>query len=380
MADILILGGGFGGLAAAAALRPAAERGHRVVLVERKADFMMGLRKLWILLGKGSRREGTRSLEAVQRHGTTLLRDEVVAIEPDRKSVRTAGAALRYDFLVVALGAEPRADLVPGSEHAANLYDAAEVERAAVRVAAIRSGRVAVGILGLPYKCPPAPYEAAMLLDALFRERGARNAVEIVAFTPQPRSLPVAGPEACAFLEAELASRDIRFAPNRKVARVEAGRVRFEDGGEEPFDLLLGVPPHRPPRVVKDSGLAGEQGEWIRPDPGTLRTSWDGLFALGDAIEISLANKMPLPKAGVFAEAQAKVVAGEILHALGAGPEPPPFDGTGYCFMETGGGRAAYVRGDFFAAERPRVELSPPDQATYEAKREFERSRLEAWL
>lgn len=379
MAEIVILGGGFGGLAAAAALRPAAERGHRVVLVERKADFMMGLRKLWILTGKGSRREGARSLEAIRRHGATLLRDEVVAIEPDRKSVRTAGTALRYDFLVVALGAEPRADLVPGSEHAANLYDAAEVERTAPKVAAFRTGRVVVGILGLPYKCPPAPYEAAMLLDAMFRERGAREEVEIAAFTPQPASLPVAGPEACAFLEAELASRGIRFAPNRKVARLEPGRVRFEGGAEEPFDLLLGVPPHRPPRVLGESGLAGD-GEWIRPDPGTLRTAWDGLFALGDAIEIPLASKMPLPKAGVFAEAQAKVVAAEILHALGAGPEPPPFDGTGYCFLEVGAGRAAYVRGDFFAPGRPRVELSRPDELTLDKKREFERSRLAAWL
>jgi sulfide:quinone oxidoreductase len=379
MADIVILGGGFGGLATAAALKPAAERGHRIQLLDRRAEFMMGLRKLWILAGKASRAEGSRPLEAVRRHGASFSLEEVVAIEPDRKVVRTARRSLSYDFLVVSVGAELRPDLVPGSEHAVNLYDVAEVERAAQRLARWEEGRVLVGILGVPYKCPPAPYEAVLLLDGLFRERGVRGRVELGMFTPQPVSLPVAGPEACALLEAELDSRQIRFEPNHKVSRVEPGRVFFEGDPAQAWDLLLAVPPHRPPRLLAESGLAAE-GEWIRPDPATLRTRWDGLFAIGDAIEIGLANRMALPKAGVFAEAQGKVVAAEILHELGLGPEPAGFDGAGFCFIETGEGRAAYVRGEFFAPGGPRVELSEPDSATLESKREFERARLEAWL
>ncbi len=379
MAEIVILGGGFGGLGAAAALAPATRQGHRVLLIERRGEFMMGLRKLWILSGKETREKGARSMEGVRRHGATWLREEIVAIEHGRKRVRTAGSTHAYDFLIVAVGAEPRPDLVSGFEHAVNLYDVADVEQNAVRTSAFAEGRLVVGILGLPYKCPPAPYEAAMLLDARFREKGTRRRVELLTFTPQPMSLPVAGPEACAFLESQLATREIRFEPNRKAVRIEPGKVVFEGGGEQPFDLLLGVPPHRAPRMLKESGLV-VSGEWIRPDPATLRTTWEDVFAIGDATEIPLANGMPLPKAGIFAEAQARVAAGHVLHALGLGTEPAPFDGKGYCFVEMGGDRAAYVRGEFMAPGRPRVEISEPDEATFRSKRDFERDRLNAWL
>lgn len=378
MAEIVILGGGFGGLRAAAELAPAARAGHRVVLVERKDRFFMGLRKLWVLVGRESYEAGARSLEGVRRHGATWLRADVLAIDPHARRVRTTEGELRWDFLIVALGAELRPDLVPGFQHALNLYDALEVERRAGEVLNVRSGRVVVGILGVPYKCPPAPYEGAMLLDHHFRTVGVRDRVELVAFTPQPSSLPVAGPAGCAALDGWLAQRGIRFEPLRRVQRIEPHAVVFENGSLE-FDVLLGVPPHRPPRVVTESGL-GADGGWIWPDPRSLRTSFETVFAVGDVTEIPLANGMPLPKAGVFAEAQGRVAARHILHALGLGPEPEPFDGFGYCFIEVGGGRAAKVVGRFLESPAPAVEIAPPDEQTLLEKQAFERERLEAWL
>ncbi|MDR5683732.1 MAG: FAD/NAD(P)-binding oxidoreductase [Armatimonadota bacterium] len=378
MADIVILGGGFGGLAAAAAVAPAAHAGHRVTLVERRREFLMGLRKLWMLTGRSTRQEGARPLDGVRKHGAVWLDDEVVAIEPDRKRVRTAREELPYDFLIVALGAQPRPDLVAGFEHALNLYDADEVERLAPRVAEFAGGRVAVGILGLPYKCPPAPYEAVMLMDDHFRRRGVRDRVEMVAFTPQPTSLPVAGPDACAAVEGQLAAKGIRFEPNRRVRGIEAGRVVFEDGAVE-FDLLVAVPPHRPPAVVKDSGLTSHS-EWIRPDPRTMRTGLDGVFAVGDVTEILMPNGMPLPKAGVFAESQAQVAVSQILRELGLTETGATFSGAGYCFIEVGGGMAAKVHGDFLALPAPDVRVSSPSERVLEEKRAFEQERLAAWL
>lgn len=378
MAQIVVLGGGFGGIAAAAALTPAARAGHHVTVVERRSEFLMGLRKLWILCGKGTRAEGTRPVEALRRHGAEVVRDEVVAIEPAAGRVRTTRGEIPFDYLIVALGAEPRPDLVPGFEHAGNLYDADEVERLSVAIEAIREGTVVVGILGVPYKCPPAPYEAAMLLHDYFVAKGVRAAVELRAFTVQPIALPVAGPEASRAVADMLADRGIAFEAGRKGPRIEPGRVVVE-GGEIAFDLLLGVPPHRPPRVIAESGLGGNGG-WIRPDPSTLRTVHENVYAVGDVIEIPLANGMAIPKAGVFAEAQARIAAGGILHALGLGPEPAPFDGQGYCFIETGSDRAAFVRGRFLASPVPEIEMSEPSADSLERKRRFERERLDAWF
>jgi len=378
MAQIVILGGGFGGLSAVAELAPAARAGHQVVLIDRKDRFFMGLRKLWVLVGREGYGAGARSLDGVRRHGASWLQAELVAIDPHGRRVRTTEGELRWDFLIVALGAELRPDLVPGFWHALNLYDAAEVERRAPEVLNIRTGRVVVGIFGVPYKCPPAPYEAAMLLDDHFRRVGVRDQVELVAFTPQPASLPVAGPAGCASLEGWLAERGIRFEPLRRAKHIEPHAVVFENGSLE-FDLLFGVPPHRPPRVIEASGLSTDGG-WIRPDPATLRTSFEGVFAVGDVTEIPLANGMPLPKAGVFAEVQGGVAARHILHALGLGPEPEPFDGIGYCFIEVGGGKAAKVVGRFLERPAPAVEIAPPDEQTLLEKRAFERERLDAWL
>ncbi len=376
MARIVVLGGGFGGLSAAAALRPAAEAGHEVVVVDRRDRFFLGLRKLWVLVGSADLASGSRPLTGLARHGARWLQDEVVGVDVQARKVRTRTAELRYDYLVVALGAQPRADLVPGAAWAVNLYDAEEVSRRAAEVQAVRGGRVAVGILGLPYKCPPAPYEAAMLLDEFFRRNGVRDRVELVAFTPQPSSLPAAGPAGCAAVEAQLAAKDIRFEPNRKTVAVEPGRVVF-DRGELPCHLLLAVPPHRVPAVLVESGLA-EDG-WVRVDPRTLRTRHERVFAVGDAVEIPMANGMPLPKAGVFAEAQAQVAASWILHDLGLG-RPAEFDGYGYCFVEVGGQQAAKVVGHFLAHPGPQVHVSEPTHAAWEEKLAFERQRLSAWL
>lgn len=377
--SIVILGGGFGGITAALELRRALGPEHRVTLIERRPTFMMGLRKLWMLTGSGTRQQGLRNLEALRAKGIDLRQATVTAIDTRTRVVATDAGSVRFDYLIVALGAEPRPDLVPGFSSAAfNLYDADDVERLFARVANFAGGRVVIGILGLPYKCPPAPYEAAMLLDDLFQRRGTRDAVEIETFTPQPMSLPVVGAAGCAQVEGQLAAERINFYPNRKAVGLEGTTVVF-DGATVEADLLIGVPPHRPPAVVRESGLTGSD-EWIPVDRETLRTSVDGVYAIGDVVDIQLANKMPLPKAGVFAEGEAKVVAAEIITEITGRPAPPPFDGKGYCFIEVGGQRASMVVGEFFASPAPAVQVTPPSSDAYQEKVEFERSRLDAWF
>lgn len=378
-ARIVVLGGGFGGITAALELRKLLGGEPTIALIDRRPAFVMGLRKLWVLTGRGTLAEGTRTLSALRERGVDVRQGTVERIDAASRTVTADTGTVPYDYLVIALGAEPRPDLVPGFSPAAfNLYDAADVERLAARVKTFTKGRIVVGILGVPYKCPPAPYEAAMLLADHFQQRGLGQAVQITAFTPQPMSLPVVGAAGCAQVEGQLASRGIAFTPNRKVERLE-GSTAISDRGSIEADLFIGVPPHRPPALIKSLGLQ-LQGEWLFTDPKTLRTSDSRIYAVGDVTEIPLANKLPLPKAGVFAESQAKVAAAHIAAEITGKQSDAAFDGRGYCYIEVGGGQAAKVQGHFTAPGGPQVEVTVPSEQALKEKIEFERSRLTSWF
>jgi len=377
-AQCVVLGGGFAGVAAAHRLKERLGESADVTLVDRRGAFMMGLRILSVVIGAADRATGTRPLESLARKGIRYVQDQVTAIDLNQRTVATGSSTLHYDVLIVALGAELRPDLVAGyAPTGSNLYDPDQAETIGARLASIERGRIGIGILGLPYKCPPAPYEAAYLIDDLLRRRGVRDHVELEVFTPQPSSLPVAGAAACAEIEGRLAARRIGFFTNRKVASIEGREVVFEKDHRS-YDLLLTVPPHRAPAVVKASGLAS--GEWIRPDPRTCATASPGVFAGGDVTEMPLANGMMLPKAGVFAEAQGYVAADRAADLLAGREARSGFDGKGFCFIETGEGMATAVRGDFYASPAPQVQVAEPSAQTLDEKRQFEASRLAAWF
>ena len=377
MSHIVILGGGFGGVSVATRLRSQLDDVHQVTLVDRKAAFMMGLRKPWLLVGHGTKEAGTRPLAALEARGITVLRAEVTDIDPAERRVETSAGPLQPDYLVVALGAEPAPEQVPGFQDY-NIWNQYDVNRAAKRLAGLQSGRVVVGILGLPYKCPPAPYECTFLVDEMLRTSGRRDAVSLEIFSPQPTALPIAGPDASSFVEATLAERDIGFHAGAVVERVEASQVVMEDGRTLAYDVLLGVPPHRCPEVVVESGLTAG-GPWVKPDPHTFRTDFPNVFAIGDVTMIPLGEGRALPKAGVFAEAEGLVVADEILSEIRGGAAPP-YDGHGYCYLELGVDLAASMRGDFYNEAGPAVNMVPPSAANAAEKRAFEAERLRAWF
>lgn len=377
--SVVILGGGFGGITTALGVRAGLGSEHRVTLVDRRSTFMMGLRKPWLLTGAGTRAEGERPLEALRGKGIDVQRADVTALDIPGRTVSTDGGDLRFDHLVIALGAEPRPDLIPGFNPAAfDLYDVVGVERAAARVASFAKGRVVIAVLGLPFKCPPAPYETAMLLDASFRARGARAGIEIRVVTLQPMTLPAAGKGPSDELQALLTARNIAVELGRKALRIEGSRVVFADGALD-ADLLLVVPPHRPPKVVQDSGLV-TAGDWVGVDGATLRTPHPGVWAIGDVTQIAMANGAPLPKAGVFAESQGRVVAAQIVAEVLGLPATETFDGKGYCFVETGNQEALALQGEFLARPAANVVVEPPSKAGYEKKLAFERDRLARWF
>lgn len=379
MSDVLILGGGFGGLAAAHRLRAVLPEDSAITVVDRRDRFFPGLAKLWDLVGASPLEANSRPLENLQRYGISFVHSEIRSIDPESRSIETATGTLSADAMLVALGA----DFKPGhlnlldGERSFNLYDALSLPGLKRKLSQIERGRIVVTIMGLPYKCPPAPYEAIMLLDEWLRANGTRNTVQLAVYTPQPSPLPVAGAQASAAIAAELDRLGVELYPEHPLDSIEGDVVSFGDGHTDRADLIIGIPAHVAPQVVVDAGLTGGSG-WVEPDAATLRTSFPGVYAVGDCTHIPNA-KGALPKAGVFAEKEGLVAAQNIAAELGTG-EGAELDGFGYCFLEFQGKRAANVEGDFFATPEPAVQMSPPDKETFQAKEHFVRERLERWL
>jgi sulfide:quinone oxidoreductase len=376
MKRVLILGGGFGGIATAVALRDQLEPADQIVLVDRRTSFVMGLRKNWVLSGEASLADGTRRLADLERPGMTVIQGSITAIHPAELAADVDGRRLEADALVVALGTERDADQVPGfREFAIDAYDRDATARGREAIERLTSGRVVIGIFGVPYPCPPGPFELAMLLVSRFERR--RAAASVTIFSPLPLSLPILGSAGCATVEARLAGAGVEFLAARQATAVVDGAVEF---GEDrvTFDLLLGVPPHRAPAVVADAGLT-RGGAWIPVARLTLETDFPGVYAIGDVTAIPLANGQLLPKAGVFAEAQGKVVAERIAAAFAGRTAAATFTGEGACFFELGAGTAAMVAGRFLA-DPPDVRLTEPGPEHLAAKRAFEADRLRSWF
>ena len=374
MASILILGGGFGGLAAAHELRARLPDDHEVTVLAADDRFYAGFAKLWDLVGTRPLEQGTASLSTLEDHGIHFVQTRITAIDPSERRVETEAGSFSADFLLVALGAGPgpeRFSKLHGPAH--DLYDANELPQMRADLAHLDAGTLVVAILGAPYKCPPAPYEAALLLDEHLRGRDVRDAIELVVSTPQPMTLPAAGPEISHFVAEALKDRDIELRTEQSVQAidVDSRTVSFAGDRQLEYALLLAVPQAVPPQVVVDSPLAGEGG-WIQPDRETLLTRFERVYAAGDC------TASPPPKAGIFAEAGARVAARNIAAEIDGGPGDR-FDGTGYCFLEFPGRRASTLEGHFFA-QPPEVRLAEPDAETFARKKAFETERLRDWL
>ena len=357
----LVLGAGIGGIVAAETLRKLLPAADRVVVVERERAHVFTPSLLWHITGDSEPASFTRPLSALAAKGIELVTGEIARIDPAALTVEVNGATLAGDALIVALGADYAPETVPGlAENGLNLYtlDGASAIRTALD--AFGGGRVAVLTAAPGYKCPAAPYEAAMLVEAFIRRRGLRDKTEIAMHAAEPAPMPVAGPVVGGQLRMMLERKGIAYFPQRQVTRVEGGMLHFADGQSAGFDLLIYVPPHRAPAVVRQAGLCSESG-WVAVDRVTLATKLPKVWAIGDVTAIALKMGRPLPKAGVFAHGQAEVVARNIARSWTGKGEAARFDGHGFCFVETGGGMAGVGSGNFYAEPVPEVRLRFPN-------------------
>ena len=377
---VLILGGGIGGVVAANRLRKRLDRRHRIVLVDREPDFALAASFLWVMTGDRRPEEVSRPLAGLERKGIEFVRGEVERIDPARREAVVGGRTLQADHLIVALGARFAPEAVPGLSEAGLTFCTLEgATRLRDALHKTGAGRVVVLTAAPAYKCPAAPYEAAMLIDGLLRRRGVRSAVQISLHSAEPGPMGVAGPEMSAAVRGMVEQKGIAYQPDHQVARAEEGRLHFTDGASLDFDLLVYVPPIRPPNALAASGLVDESG-WVSVDRHTLETRFPGVHAVGDVTLIPLAMGKPLPRAGVFAHAQAEVVARNIARVVAGRAPAERFDGHGACFIETGSGRAGFGAGDFYAEPRPKVRMRRPGRMWHAGKVLFEKQVLWQWL
>ncbi len=378
-ARIVVLGGGIGGQVAANELRRRLPPPHTVTIVERTPTHAFAPSFLWVMAGSRRPAQITRPLRSLVGDGVDLVQAEVTGIDAAGRSVETSAGRLPFDFLVVALGAELAPEAVPGLPAAHTCYTLDGAERLHAALRSFEGGRIAITIAGLPYKCPAAPHEAAMLIADVFRQRGMRDRVQVDVFSPEGQPMPVAGPELGAAVRHVLEERSIGFHPLHRLLSVdpEQRQLRFDGRAPEPYDLLVAVPPHRAPALLRATGLVNDAG-WMPVDPHTLRTAVDGVFAIGDVTALPIPGRwspdvpLMLPKAGVFAHAQALAVAHRIA-AIVRGEEPTAvFCGDGFCMLEAGAEAAGVAYGDFFATPAPQVQVRDVGRAWHLGKVLFE--------
>ncbi len=376
---VVVLGGGVGGQVAATRLMQRLGTRARVIVVERSTSFTFSPSLLWLMVGQRRPETITRDFSKLSSRGIELVRATVTEIDTEGSRVLTEDAVIHYDYLVIALGAEHDPALLPGAaEYTHHPYDLAAAIRLRDALAGFGGGRVVVAIASLPYRCPAAPYETAMLIDGYLRDHGLRDRSTIDMYTPEPLPMPVAGAFIGHSVAAELAARRIAFHPRSVPSAVSADAITV-GGTDVPYEFAVVIPPHRPPAVVGSTGLAGASG-WIAVDRASLRTRAANVYAIGDVTGIPLENGLMLPKAGVFAHGEAEVAAENIARRIEGNLSEASFDGHGTCFLEVGGGKAGLARGDFFASPAPAVTMQRPGRLWHAGKVGFEQYWLRRWI
>lgn len=386
MKRILILGAGFGGLTAATLLRKSLPSEHQITVIDKKQFFMMGLVNLWILSGIRKLQDSQISLNNLSDKGIKFLNDDITKIDVSKNNVTTKlKGQIEYDYLIIALGSELAPEQIDGfiENRGINLYDGEQVPELRERILSLRKGRIVICVTTIPYKCPPAPYEASLLINEILVNNGTRDHISIDLYVPTPIALPVAGPKVSQEVVNLINNNHINFYPSHKLKAVLNNEtIEFENGSKAGYDLLIGIPPHRASAVIRNSGIIKEGQSWISVDKYSLKIDHrNDVFAIGDITEIKVDGNTMIPKAGIFAEGQAKVVSQEIIDEITKGSHHyAKFDGKGFCFMEIGGKKAGYLAADFYNEKGPATQLETPSEESYTKKLDFERTRIDEWL
>jgi sulfide:quinone oxidoreductase len=371
---VLVLGAGFGGLELTTTLSEAIPDRVEITLIDQADSFSFGFSKLDVMFGKEQPEAVRMYYRDIAKPGVRFLQEQILSIDPIAKRVVTDRDSYEADVLVVALGANLDPAATPGLVEAGHeFYSVGGARILRDVIPTLETGTAIVGVTSTPFKCPPAPSETALLLDEFLRKSGRRDAVHIQVVLPFGVPVPPSPATSEAILAA-FVERGIQFVPNHLVVSLDAATkvAVLDDGQQLPYDLFLGVPVHRAPEVVESSGLTVDG--WIPVDQATLATRFPDVYAVGDVTSVGT------PKAGVFAEGAARVVAAALIAGIRGGQSPDPYDGAGSCYLEFGAGAVARVDVNFLSGPHPTGSFVEPSLAMVAEKAEFGTSRRARWF
>ncbi|HEY2565674.1 MAG TPA: FAD/NAD(P)-binding oxidoreductase [Acidimicrobiales bacterium] len=371
---VLVLGAGFGGLELTSRLSEELGDAADVVLIDKAEGFIFGFSKLDVMFGRTVADAVVHPYRDLVKPGVRFVQATIGAIDPDQRRVETDAGSFDGDVMVVALGADLDPGATPGLVEGGNeFYTVPGAFALRDVLAEFKGGRVVVGVTSTPFKCPPAPSETALLVHDFLTDRGLRDSSEVSLVMPMGAPIPPS-PAASEALLTAFAERDIRWCPNQRIVALDPARkvAEIADGDEIPYDLFLGVPVHKAPAVVEASGMCVDG--WIPVDPLTLETAFPAVYAVGDVTSVGT------PKAGVFAEGQADVVASSIIAAAADGQASETYGGHGQCYLEFGHGQVARVDVTFLTGQPPTGTYEAPSSGLADQKAEFGSTRIRRWF
>ena len=360
-------------------LRKKIGKEHKIIVIDKEQKHVFAPSLLWLMVGLRKPEKISRELNRLQRKGIEFVNGEIEKVNPYEKSVVVNGKTYIGDYMVISLGTE----LVKPPELEAVGYSFYSLEGAQLFWEALqdfKGGKVAVLVSSMPFKCPAAPYEAALLLSYYFEKKKLRDKVEVELYSPEPGPMGVAGKELSAAVRALVESKGIKYFPEHQYSTINGNSLAFSNGTKADFGLLAYVPKHQCPKVISDTDLVGESA-WVQlKNRETMETDFQDVFAIGDITSIPLAVGKPLPKAGVFAHYQAEVVANNIAVAVNGKGDLKTFTGNGECFIEIGQGKAGLARGNFYAEPMPKIKMYQPGFHWHAGKVLFEKDFLRRWF
>ena len=376
---ILILGAGFGGLQAATRLSEELGSSVEISLIDKNDSFVIGFAKFDVMFGHRTSQDIKSYYKNLATDGINFIQDTIEAIDPDNKIVKTASTTFSYDYLIVALGADLTPEAIPGFvEGGHEFYSLGGAERINPVINNFQSGNLLICIFSKPYKCPPAPYEAAFQLHDLFVKKGIRDKINMKMLIPGPNPLPIAKSVSLE-IEGVLKEKNIELLKMHRVIKLNPNSKEAIVENNDPvnYDLFIGIPIHKPPRVVRESAL-GNNG-WISVSKENLETSYENVYAIGDVTSIPVGD-FAVSKAGALAENAANVVVDDIINKISKRKKIYKFEAAGSCFLEFGSGNVAKLNANFLGGSEPLITLEGPSAEFRTDKEKFENDRIKKWF
>ena len=355
---ILVLGAGTGGIITANELRKKVGKEARIVLFDKAQDNVFAPSLLWLMVGKRKPNQVFRKTSKIAREGIEVIIGEIEKVDPARISVTVKGKEYKGDYLVVSLGVEQVTEHNLNN-YGYNFYTLDGATKFNEQLQNFKGGKIAVLVPSLPFKCPAAPYEAAMLVESYIRKKGLSSKTEVSLYTPEPGPMGVAGKELSGAVRQIVETKGIKYFPEQQIISVNEKTLTFNNSKTDDYDLLVYTTKHQCPSVIKQTPLVGKSG-WIAVNRNTMETTFPNVYAIGDITFILLEMGKPLPKAGVFAHYQAETVAHNIAQKIAGKTPDKTFNGDGQCFLELGDGKAGYAGGNFYGSPLPIVKMKKP--------------------